>query len=202
MRAFLSYVYLILVAFTSRIRIHASQESARTIIREGRPVVFTYWYEYAFFLLHFFGQRNITILVTPKEKVDLLSSVAKLSGVSSVKGSFEGGGRHALVTLLDLVKSGNSVAVPASGPYSPDHKCKTGCFIIAQEANVPIVPLAWKARFKIQLRTKGWPILIPLPFNSIELRVGEPTLVNRHYEFTELEGAKVQLANQLDRLND
>lgn len=142
------------------------------------------------------------MLMTPQGKTDRMTRLAQLMNVRVAKGSLEGGGRHALVTLLEQLKGGTSVAIPADGSRGPERKCKAGCFILAQETGKPIVPVSWKAMLQIRIPLKYGKLVLPLPFNSIELRLGTPVSIDRHHQFADLEGIKTQLSGQLDRLGE
>ncbi|MBI3555985.1 MAG: DUF374 domain-containing protein [Deltaproteobacteria bacterium] len=198
----LSYLYLSFVALTSRIRVTSASEESITTLRERRPAVYAFWFQHIVFLLYYFGTRKMPILMTPQAKTDRLTRLSEWMGLRVAKGSLEGGGRHALVTLLDQLKAGTAVAIPADGSRGPERKCKAGCFILGQETGSPIIPTTWKALFRIKIPRKYGPLYIPLPFNSIEIKLGAPVVVNRHYQFAELEGIRTQLTNQLDRLAD
>jgi lysophospholipid acyltransferase (LPLAT)-like uncharacterized protein len=202
MLAFLGYFYLSFVALTSRIRVNPASEDSINALREGRPVVFTFWFQNISFLLYYFGVRRMPILMTPQGKTDRVTRLSEWMGLRVAKGSLEGGGRHALVTLLEQVKNGSPVALAADGSRGPERKCKAGCFILAQEAGVPIIPVTWKAALRIKIPRRHGAIYFPLPFNSIEVKFGSTVVVSKHYQFAELEGVKNQLATMLDRLNE
>lgn len=201
MLTLLAYFYLTLVVLTSRIRLDASSEKAICALREGRTAVFTFWFEDIFFLIYYLGAWRMPILMTPQGKTDLLTKLSGWMGLRVAKGSLEGGGRHALMALLEHLKAGEAVALPADGSRGPERKSKAGCFILAQESGVPVIPMSWKAWLCMRLPHRSGSIHIPLPFNSIKVRLGEPLLVNRHYQFNELEAMRGQLEEALNRLN-
>lgn len=179
----------------------AHEESAK-ILKELRPAVFAFWYHQIYFLLYYFGSRRMAILMTPQGKTDNMTSVAPWMGLHVARGSLEGGGRHALLTLLEYLKMGRPVAIAASGSLGPVTKCKPGAFILAQEAEVPIIPIAWHSKLAFRIpRRQGESMLIPLPFNRIEVRLGEPFRVQRYEKINELNDAKDTLASQLNQLS-
>lgn len=198
----LGYLYLSIVALTSRIRVQSAHEDSIAILRESRSAVYTYWFEHIFFLVYYFGRTRMPMLMTPHGKTDRITRLAQAMNVRVAKGSLEGGGRHALVTLLDQLKAGASVAIPADGSRGPERKCKAGCFILAQETGKPIIPVTWKAMLQIKVPLRYGKMLLPLPFNSIEIRLGAPVMIDRHHQFADLEGIKTQLAGQLNRLSE
>jgi lysophospholipid acyltransferase (LPLAT)-like uncharacterized protein len=194
------YFYLALVAITSRIKITAVTEDSLVALRERRPAVYTFWYQHILFLIYFLGTRRMPILLTPHGRSERLLQLAGWMGMKVARGTFEGGGRHALLTLLETLKAGTAVSIPADGSRGPERKCKAGCIILSQEAAVPIVPVAWRAFLQIKIPRRHGPIFVPLPFNSIEVRLGAPLTVSKHYQFNELETVRTQLTTQLDRL--
>lgn len=202
MLTFLLHLYLSFVALTSRIRVTATNPECLLALREKRPAVYTFWHQQIIFLLYFFGTFGFPILMTPIGKRNTLTELAKWMGLKVAGASLEGGGRHALVTLIEQLKAKQAVVVPADGAHGPAKKCKAGCFILAQESNVPIIPISWKALFHFKIPRKQGAVSIPLPFNSIEIKLGTPILVNRHYQFAELESIRGQLSSQLDHLEE
>ncbi len=180
----------------------ASHDESAKILKELRPAVFAFWYHQIYFLLYYFGSRRMAILMTPQGKTDQMTSMAPWLGLKVARGSLEGGGRHALLTLLEYLKMGRPVAIAASGSQGPVSTCKAGAFILAQEANVPIVPVAWFSKFYFKIpRKQGEALCIPLPFNRIEIRLGAPLVVQRYDKITELTEVKTTLANQLNQLS-
>lgn len=194
------YVYLSFVALTSRIRVKATTDDSIIALRERRPVVYAFWYQHVLFLLYFFGTRKMPILLTPTGRSDRLIRLAGWMGMKVAKGTLEGGGRHALLTLLDTLKSGTAITIPADGSRGPERQPRAGTLILAQEAGAAIIPVAWRAPLRITIRRRGNPLIIPLPFNLIEVRLGSPLRVPKHDQFNELEGVKGQLAQQLNNL--
>lgn len=200
MWAFLLSAYLYLIAFTSRIRVVSIAPSALQLLREGRPAVYTYWFQHGLFFLYYFGWRRFHILTTPESKRDFWTRAAANMGLVPHEALLEGGGRHALVTLMEQVRGGRPVVIPADGQRGPPGKCKAGCLIVAQDTQTPLIPVAWKSLLKIRIPRRSGPLLLPLPFSSIEVRLGAPIQVNRHFGLDELDSVRNQLTAQLDRL--
>jgi lysophospholipid acyltransferase (LPLAT)-like uncharacterized protein len=195
-----AYLYLTFVALTSRIRVSAASNDAILALREHRPAVYTFWFRDILFFTYFFGVRRMPMLMTPQGKTDLLTKLAEWMGAKVAKGSLEGGGRHALVSLLEQLKGGSPVTLAADGARGPEGRCKAGCFLLAQETAAPIIPMTWKAWLRVRIPGRNVPLYLPLPFNSIEVKLGAPLTVARHYQFNELEAMRDQLAGLLDRL--
>ena len=202
MLPFFASLYLKFVAFTSRIRATSTSDDAIHALREKRAVVYTYWNQHVLFLLYYFGRSQMPMLMTPKAKTDTLTRLAEKMGLRVAKGSSEGGGRHALITLLEQLKQGHAVALAADGSRGPEHKCKAGSFILAQESGVALIPVACRAKYSVRIKRNGCVLDVPLPFNSIEIILAAPMAVTKHHEFSELDAIKNQLATQLDRLSE
>ncbi|MEW6057149.1 MAG: DUF374 domain-containing protein [Bdellovibrionota bacterium] len=201
MLTLIAYLYLWFVGVTSRVRIVSEHQDSIRTFRERRSVVYTFWFKHISFLLYYFGAHRMRMLMTPQGKTDILTRTAQWLGLKVAKGSVEAGGRHALLTLIEQLKAGDAVALAADGSRGPAGKAKAGCFILAQETACPILPVAWKARWNFSIPLRSGILLVPLPFNTIELRLGESLKVDRHYQFNELDSIKNQLTNILDRLS-
>ena len=77
---------------------------------------------------------------------------------------------------LNVLKSGESIAIAPDGPLGPPLEAKPGIVLLAKQAKVPILP--WSYTCKREWRLKTWDRhRLPQPFNRIEGAFGEPLLV-------------------------
>ena len=141
-------------------------------------------------------------LKTASTKTDLFTKLSQWFGLQISKSSLEGGGRHALLTLIDELKRGKPVLIPADGPRGPEKKFKTSALIVAQQTAASIVPITWKSEWSTQWPMKCGVLNLPLPFSSIEIRLGSQIQVSAHDRLEELDRLKTQIAEALDRLMD
>lgn len=205
------YIYLKFVVVTSRIRVVGPaappvpnpQQDALGILGEGRPAIFTFWHGRSLPFLYLFGRKSMGFMVSLRRKKDPLVRCASCFGLKVAEGSLDGGGRHALMTLMEHLKKGHQVALPADSSRGEGGQCRAGPFILAQESGAPLVPCSWHAAFSFRYRSKDAPALaVPLPFNRITVKLGAPLFVAKHYKFDELESVKNQLKASLDRLEN
>ena len=200
MISILSSIYLKVVALTSRISVHYADQQSKSILEEKRAAVFVYWQEHVYFLMYFLGIRRFWILMNPRQKADHLSQCVSLCGGRLLSSSSEAGGRHNIVVLIEQLKQGAQVATAADGSRGPQGQCRAGALIMAQESKTPLVPISWSAKGAFTFRLGGNQILIPLPFNTIEVWIGSPITVLKHYRFDDLDGIKNRLTMQLNKL--
>ncbi|MGH7417404.1 MAG: hypothetical protein ACREKB_06480, partial [Candidatus Rokuibacteriota bacterium] len=80
--------------------------------------------------------------------------------------------------LGDLGASGYSLVVTPDGPWGPYRVAKPGALIVARQADLPILPLAVRARPAIRLARRWDRQLLPLPFSRLDLVTGERLAVH------------------------
>ncbi len=197
MLALIGYFYLWIVALTSRVNLVSTHPESLSMFQETRPAIYTFWFKHIFFLAYYLSLKKLAILMTPKQKTDFITRLTRLVGLKVAIGSYEGGGRHALLNLVDELKQGRPVALSADGAYGTSHQCKASCFILAQQANVPLIPIGWKATFQFKWKIAGQWVTIPLPLNTIQITIGKPLVINRHFLLEELEGTRSLLTKEL-----
>lgn len=140
--------------------------------------------------------------MTPKSKTDFFTKLSSWFRLRVAKGSLEGGGRHAILILIEEVKTGSAVLIPADGSRGPEKKCKANSMIVAHETSVPLIPVSWTSRFRIKIPRKYGPVYMPLPFSSIEVELGSPIPVYHHFQPEEMDGIKTQIQLQLMALGE
>jgi lysophospholipid acyltransferase (LPLAT)-like uncharacterized protein len=198
---------MLLVAVTSRQVLcpkadsPGSQEAAQ-YLNERRPAVFTFWNKKLVFFMYFLGKQSFWLMLTPKSKTDPLVKLAEWFGMRVAVGSLEGGGRHALVTLMDTLKNKGQVAISVDGQRGDSGHLKAAPLILAQESQHPVIPISWSSRWTITLRWKGREYELPLPFSKIQVTLSTPVHVTKHFKFDELETVKSNLKQTLERLSE
>lgn len=197
MIAFFLHIYLAAAGLTLRFRMLSETAASQLFFSERRPAVLAYWFECAILVFFKFRHSPASALTTPQEKSDLLTSLAARLGLEVVKGPLESGGRHALLTLMDRIRAGRQVLVAGDGPRGPARRMRTLSLLVAQETDVPVIPLAVRCSGCFRLRVSGATLVVPLPFATVEFRLGEPVMVGKGVRIDEMEGLKARLAHQL-----
>lgn len=122
--------------------------------------------------------RNLGILVMVSEHRDgeIIAQLLHRLGFGTVRGSTTRGGARALVEMIRELTSGATVGVTPDGPRGPARTFAPGALVGAQRAGVPVVTL--RVRASRVWRLRSWDsFLIPKPFATVVVEVGEPTAV-------------------------
>jgi lysophospholipid acyltransferase (LPLAT)-like uncharacterized protein len=141
------------------------------------PAVYVSWHRYMPFLVGFHGASKRVYISSPEPYMLSMSVWARLQGAGIEYGTTMQGGRDALERLGDHLVAGRSVALAVDGPAGPVFRVKRGCIALAQEAGVPVVPVAYASHRGVE-RTGRWDRQsLTVPFDRITVRLGSPVEV-------------------------
>ncbi len=199
--SWIASAYLKFVCLTSRTVLrNVGDVPSLQLLREGRPGIFTFWQDRLLLVLQTISCGPIALMLNTHDRKDWLGSLCRAFGPEVFEISLSNGGRHSLVCLIDRLKSGRPVALSADGNTGPREESKAGPFILARETGAPLFPVDAKARWTITLKRGDERLLLPLPFNRIEVTFGAPVPLSRHQELSDLKEVKKLLKQSLDRL--
>ncbi len=153
--------------------------------RSGGPVVFVTWHGRILPLLYLFRNARIVMLVSRHRDGEYLTRLGRGLGYDAVRGSTTHGGHTALRDLVRKVRSGSSLAITPDGPQGPRERFKPGALQVARVTGAPVIPvMAGGAR---AWWIEGWDsFMVPRPFTTITVAVGEPNHVPRDVSLDEL----------------
>lgn len=141
-------------------------------------------------------QRRLAALISASRDGAFLSVVLNQFGVQAARGSSSRRGPQALLELTTWAQRGYDVAITPDGPRGPCYKVQPGVIALAQLTGFPIVPVTYKAAWKVQL--KSWDrFQVPLPFSRCEVSFMKPFRVSREASEEEREGIRAQLEQVL-----
>jgi lysophospholipid acyltransferase (LPLAT)-like uncharacterized protein len=154
-------------------------EAVDRLVAAGRPMILTLWHGSVFvasrYLRHLAraGVR-VTYLVSPSVDGELGTMVLERLGCDVVRGSATRSGVKAIRGLYKAMRAyGASPVVLPDGPLGPRHHCKPGSLLLGRMSKAPVVPMAVAARPAWHAPT--WDrALVPLPFATVRLVIGEP----------------------------
>ncbi len=194
--AYLRFVYL-----TSRTVLrNVGDAPSLQLLREGRAGIFTFWQDRMLLVIQTLSASPLGLLVNTTHRKDWLGAVCKSFGPDVFEISLGNGGRHSLISLMERLKAGRPVALSADGNTGTREEPKAGPFILAQETGAPLIPINAKARWTIKLTRGDEVLLLPLPFNRIEVTFGPPLPLSRHMELSDLKEGKKLLKQGMDKL--
>ncbi len=158
------------------------QEHLQARQASGKAPVISFWHEeivtMAWFVRHCLlpAGHRVTVFASFSKDGELGAILARSWKADIVRGSASRGGVQGLRNLYRMIRQGSSPIVIPDGPRGPVHRAKAGSIVLAQTAQVPILPMGIKVERAWRLRT--WDrVLVPKPFSRVEFRIGQPITV-------------------------
>ncbi len=146
-------------------------------------------------------RRGVTVLTSPSRDGEILAQFVAAFGMGSVRGSSSRRGSQALRELVRLVRGKRDIAITPDGPRGPRYSLGPGAILLAQTTGVPILPA--HASFSRCIRMKTWDeFIIPLPFSTISVTMGEQITIPRDLNAEEFEQARKNLEDLLKNAAD
>ncbi len=197
MRAYIFAVifilYLRIVGWTSRVR-YIGEESI-----PARPFVYIFWHRHIFFVSYSHRARAIRVLLSTSKDGDIAALTNKWLGHRVIRGTASSPreGARSIVQMMGCLRRGHVVAMVPDGPRGPRLKAKKGAAYISDKLDCPLVPIAWAAKRKTELRS--WDrTVIPFPFNDIVVVEGKPLYLKG---FRNMEEAQREITDRLNEVN-
>ncbi len=142
-----------------------------TIPRE--PAIYALWHGELLPLLWAMRGRGIAPLISTHADGEVIARVVQSLGYVPIRGSSSRGGARALIEAVRRLGDGGQVAFTTDGPRGPRRQSAPGVLAAAARAKVPVIPLG--AIVSRAWRVRSWDrFVLPKPFATIRVRVGEP----------------------------
>ncbi len=186
------------LGITWRIRLLGTEE--HQALRAQYPnVIYVGWHEHVMTSAWIMRRRQIAILVSQSRDGEYLARLNRLLGFYPVRGSSSRGGLRGFLQLADTLKEGHDVLFGGDGPKGPRRECKTGPALLAKHSGLPVIPLAGVVNRCSRLRS--WDrTLIPHPFATITVRIGEPIFVPADAEKETLFAYQRQISDTMNAM--
>jgi hypothetical protein len=150
-----------------------------------KGVIYTFWHGGMLVPLFTERRKRISILVSQHRDGEVVSRIARILGFEVVRGSTTRGGARAAREMLKRAKSGRCLAVTPDGPRGPRHVFQQGAVKLAQLTGLPILPVGIGVERRKEL--SSWDrFIIPAPFSRCVYAFGEPILVKREDDASEV----------------
>ncbi len=144
------------------------------------PTLFAFWHDQLLLVLPFSTRRprRYAALISRHPDGDPIAKIVTKLGLDVVRGSSSRGGLKAVGDLAGYLRDGGSIIFTPDGPKGPRHRAGEGAIILAQRAQVRIVPVG--AAVRPRLRAGSWDRLqVPVPFARVSVVEGEAIRVSR-----------------------
>ena len=166
---------------------------------DSKPVVTVFWHEHilmAPYCWRFLRQNRpdakVFAMISEHKDGEYIARLVEHMGIEAARGSSTRGGARALIEALRRIQQGWDAGITPDGPRGPRHSVAPGVVALAQKSGCHIVAMRYTAtRY---WRLKSWDrFMVPKPFGTITLEVGEPFSVEK----MEYDAAKELIAARL-----
>jgi len=165
MAAFMITQYVKLVWLTSRWE-YIGKEHATLYWRENKPVVGCFWHGRLLMMFKvWFGPHKLHMLNSGHADGEILAQATKNFGFGSISGSSTRGGKKAFLTMIKILREGESIGITPDGPRGPRYRASPGVIRMARLGNAAILPGSYSSTKGIFM--KSWDrFFLPLPFGK------------------------------------
>ena len=146
------------------------------IVAAGRQPIMAFWHGRILPATLFFRDRGIVVMISRNFDGEWITRAIERFGYDTARGSTTRGGSRALVQMRRALTAGKPVGFALDGPRGPARVAQAGAVFLAGATGYPILPFHFEASAAWTL--KSWDrTLIPKPFATLALTVGEPIRV-------------------------
>lgn len=191
-------------AMTRVVAVRGDGRLAQALARHG-TVIPVYWHQHQllpvrYLLQHRAAGLKLGFLVSPSVDGEMPAMLVQKAGAHAIRGSSSSTGTRALRDYYEAItRDGISPAITPDGPHGPAREFKPGAILLSQLSGKPILPIAYAARRVFVFPT--WDqFILPLPFTSAVLAIGEPCVVPKRLDARALEQWQGRLKAELDLL--
>ena len=171
--------------------------------RYAKPVVMCFWHNRILGITLCHQRRyphdkrsGVTVLTSPSRDGEIIAQVAHGLRMGAVRGSSSRRGSQSVRELVTIIEAGGDIAITPDGPRGPRYKLGPGAILVAQTSGAVLAPV--HAHFSRCVRMKTWDgFIIPLPFSTVSVTVGDPISIPRELTPEEFETARLNLETLL-----
>lgn len=163
--AFLITQYVKLVWLTSRWEF-VGQDQANTHWQHNKPTIACFWHGRLLMMFKsWFGRHTLHMLNSSHADGEILARATKNFGFGSVSGSSTRGGKKAFLSLVKILKQGESVGITPDGPRGPRYQASPGIIRMARLGNAAILPGSYSSTRGMFINS--WDrFFLPFPFGK------------------------------------
>jgi lysophospholipid acyltransferase (LPLAT)-like uncharacterized protein len=166
------------------------------VLRGGRQPIMAFWHGRILPATYYFRRRGIVVITSENFDGEWIAGIIERFGYGTARGSTSRGGRRALLQLKRDMAAGKPAAFTLDGPRGPAGVAQPGAVWLAKATGNPVVPFHMEA-------TRHWTVnswdrtLIPKPFATVSVAIGEPFEVSADAGEEEIEAARRDLEARL-----
>ncbi len=194
--AFISYIYILFVCYTSKIQIKNS-ELPEKLWREKKPFILALWHGQLMLIGHVWKSKPVLNMLASSHSDGrfgaYIADYFNLKNISIISKNKS----PSLRKVFKMLKDGKYIGITPDGPRGPNKKVSEGIIKIAIHSKVPIIPLGFASNKNVKL--KSWDsFLITYPFSKCKFVWGEPIIIPSSTKDDDLEKYKNLLEEKIN----
>ncbi len=194
--AFISYIYILFVCYTSKIQIKNS-ELPEKLWREKKPFILALWHGQLMMIGHVWKSKPVLNMLASSHSDGrfgaYIADYFNLKNISIMSKNKS----PSLRKVFKMLKDGKYIGITPDGPRGPNKKVSEGIIKIAIHSKVPIIPLGFASNKNVKL--KSWDsFLITYPFSKCKFVWGEPIIIPSSTKDDDLEKYKNLLEEKIN----
>jgi lysophospholipid acyltransferase (LPLAT)-like uncharacterized protein len=163
--------------------------------------IFCGWHGRSFIPANVFRKRGYWVIISHSRDGEFQTRVFKWLGYNVIRGSTGRGGVKALIESIKALKDNAIMAITPDGPRGPSGIVQEGVMMMARKSGCALIPVATWARPAWFIPT--WDqYMIPMPFAKCVFVFGAPIYLASDSTPEEVEATRLQLQNEIVRLQD
>ena len=150
----------------------------RRVDRRSR-CIYLVWHRTTLMAVRLYCGLNACLGASIHGDGEIAARIAERFGFKAARGSSTRGGMQLVREMVEFTqREGGDLALTPDGPRGPPRKTKPGALFLASHLGWPVVPIAFAARPRKELRS--WDrFVIPWPFAKIGVVAAPPLTVER-----------------------
>jgi lysophospholipid acyltransferase (LPLAT)-like uncharacterized protein len=202
--SFIGWFFIFFVGRSLRFRV-LGMDNVRSILQEGKPVIWALWHGRHFILVDQFknytmkSRKYWCVMASRSRDGELLAQILAKCGYKTVRASSSKGATAGFLQLISIMEQGYDTVMAVDGPRGPREQVKSGVVLLAQKSRMPIIPITASAkRYK---KLSSWDkYLIPYPFTQAVAVLGNPITIPTNADHEQLESYRLQLEQVLHQI--
>ena len=125
-----------------------------------------------------YHENKFKMLISGHADGRIISNAVSHFGIETISGSSNKKKISSAKEILIEIKKKSVIGITPDGPNGPKEKIKPGLISLIKKTAIPIIPLSYSAKFKINL--SSWDnFIFPPPFNKFVAVWGKPISFNK-----------------------
>jgi len=197
--SFLGWLFVLLLGKTLRIEVKG-EETVVKLHKKGERVIYAFWHGRMLLPTYHLRNQNIYALASKHRDGEYLARILHHLGSRTIRGSTSHGGGRALLLMVRKLKVGFDGAFTPDGPRGPIYKAKPGVIRLAQQTQMPIIPLSSNAHRKKVYLDNWSKFILPRFFSRGIIIYGEPIMVLPKASQKIIKEKSIRLENTLNSI--